>query len=172
MKKEFTKNDLEFGMVVVTRNRGAGLISASLEPGVKFNITNLKTGSIMMDSSNLLDSLEHESKQLFRSLVNYDIMEVYSDYTMTKLLWKRKEIKLTEAEKTILGNLRCSFNYIARDKDSRLYVYDGKPSKRDDMWYGDNAQSLYYIFPNTFLSFIKWEDEEPYLISDLLKGEK
>lgn len=169
MKKDFTKNDLEFGMVVVTRDRGAGLISVSLEPGVKFNITNLKTGNIMMDSSNLLDSLEHKSKQLFRSLVNYDIMKVYSDYTMTELLWERKEIKLTEAEKTILGNLRCNCNYIARDKDGRLYVYDRKPEKRTEMWHGDNPNGLYNLFPNPLFSFIKWEDEEPYLISDLLK---
>lgn len=169
MKKDFTKNDLEFGMVVVTRDRGAGLISCCPEGGIKFNITNLKTGNIMMDSSNLPDSLEHEAKQLFRSLVNFDIMKVYSDYTMTELLWERKEIKLTEAEKTILGNFRCSFNYIARDEDGRLYVYDGKPSKKVDMWHGDNVQGLSNIFPNTFLSFIKWEDEEPYLISDLLK---
>lgn len=169
MKKDFTKNDLEFGMVIVTRGMGFGLISSSQESGIKFNVTNMKSGNIMMDSSSLNETLIHKPSWCTLNMDAFDIMKVYSDYTMTELLWERKEIKLTEAEKTILGNLRCGINYIARDKDGRLYVYDGKPSKRDDIWSGDNTHSLSCIFPNTFLSFITWEDEEPYLISDLLK---
>lgn len=48
-----------------------------------------------------------------------------------------KEIELTDNEKIILNNLPSQFNYIARDKNDLLYVYEKKPIK-------DNVNECYY----------------------------
>lgn len=79
-------------------------------------------------------------------------------------------IKLIEDEKVILRNLPECFKWIARDEDGRLFVYSFKPLKTTHAWMGDSL--MYFTYLNVFnhlFSFIKWEDEEPYLIEDLLK---
>lgn len=79
-------------------------------------------------------------------------------------------IKLTEDEKVILRNLSKKFNWIARDKNGNLFVYCNKPFKSEVMWIPQKHADLTDIscFEHLF-QFIKWQDEEPYLIEDLLK---
>ena len=98
-----------------------------------------------------------------------------------KLVWERQE-KLTDFEKQILGHLIPIFEYIARDKDDSLYVYNQKPEKIRKAWEKssevweideyevgiskmDNITVFDLLFP-----MVKWSDEEPTLISDLLNG--
>ena len=77
-------------------------------------------------------------------------------------------IKLTEDEKVIVRSMDKDFKYMARDKNGDLWVYGVKPEKKekDGQWWDiDNG-----LFPfSPLFQFIKWEDEEPYLIEDLLK---
>ena len=84
-------------------------------------------------------------------------------------------IKLTEDEKVILRNLFEKFDWIARNKDRSLDVFFKKPFKSEVMWMPQKLADWADIscFEHLF-KFIKWEDEEPYLIEDLLKmeGEK
>ena len=99
-----------------------------------------------------------------------DIMKVYKDYTCKELLWERKEKpKLTEDEKAILRNVPKHYEWIARDIDGRLYIYASKPKKGLTIWLDTGLPMI--TFDHIF-EFIKWEDEEPYLIEDLLKGEE
>ena len=79
-------------------------------------------------------------------------------------------IKLTEDEKVILKNINKKFKWIVRDEDGLLYVYIDKPVKVDTCWdlYPYTYTSQLNLFNHLF-TFIKWEDEEPYLIEDLLK---
>ena len=103
----------------------------------------------------------------FRDL---DIMKVYKDYTCKELLWERKEKpKLTEDEKVILRNVPKYYKWIARDNSGSLYVYASKPKKRFTTWESNGAPLI--PFAHIF-KFIKWEDDEPYSIEDLLKGEE
>ena len=91
-----------------------------------------------------------------------------------KLVWERQE-KLTDFERQILGYLIYRFNYIARDKDDSLYVYNQEPEKNSNRWEideykvgvskMDNITVFDLLFP-----MVKWSDEEPTLISDLLNG--
>ena len=79
-------------------------------------------------------------------------------------------IKLTEDEKVILRNMDKNFKWIARDGDGSLFVYCDKPSKFPYMW--NNKRNTDWAFLNVFAHLfqsIKWEDEEPYFIEDLLK---
>ena len=99
-----------------------------------------------------------------------DIMKVYEDYTCKELLWERKEkSKLTEDEKAILRNLPKDYKWIARDENGCLYVYASKPEKVITMWKGSGLPMT--PFDHLF-QFIQWEDDEPYLIEDLLGEEK
>ena len=101
----------------------------------------------------------------------FDIMKVYKDYTCKELLWERKEkLKLNEDEKAILKVLlNEKYKWIARDKNDWLYVYASKPKKGITIW--ENTGSPMMPFVHLF-NFIKWEDEEPYSIEDLLEGEE
>ena len=99
-----------------------------------------------------------------------DIMKVYEDYTCKELLWERKEKpKLTEDEKAILRNLPKEYKWIARDLSGMVYIFIERPEKGQTMWYGCGQPMIpfYHLF-----QFIQWEDEEPYSIEKLLKGEE
>ena len=100
---------------------------------------------------------------------NLDIMKVYKDYTLTELLWERKgKPKLTEDEKVILRNVPQYYNWIARDGNGVVCLYPDKPHKSKTIWDSDGT-----LFPfHHLFQFIKWEDDEPYLIEDLLGEEK
>lgn len=99
--------------------------------------------------------------------VEFDIMKVYKDYTCKELLWERKEKpKLTEDEKAILRNSPKEYKWIARDLSGMVYIFIERPEKGQAIWYGCGQPMIpfYHLF-----QFIKWEDDEPYLIEDLLE---
>ena len=111
-----------------------------------------------------------ENLKCINDLNELDIMKVYKDYTCKELLWERNEKpKPTEDEKIILKNIPKKYKYIARDKNGLIFLHSKKPSKYDYSWigYNDIAFPYYHLF-----QFIKWEDDEPYLIEELLGEEK
>ena len=112
-----------------------------------------------------------ENLKCINDLNEFDIMKVYKDYTCKELLWERKEKKLviSEDEKKILRNLPKHYKWIARDKNGCLYVYASKPEKVITIWEGSGLPMI--PFDHLF-QFIKWEDEEPYSIEELLKREE
>lgn len=91
------------------------------------------------------------------------------DEVLKTLLRHRVEKpKLTEDEKVILRNIDKTFEWIARDNDGSLFAYEDKPLKTDDYgWDSINCMSLGLF--NHLFQFVKHEDNEPYLIEDLLK---
>ena len=88
---------------------------------------------------------------------------LYSEY-------KEPAPKLTKREYGFL--LFVENGYIARDSDNDLFWYENKPSRHIDEWRIDGGSAtsfnrkIYTLFP-----FIKWEDEEPWKVEDLLKLE-
>ena len=101
-----------------------------------------------------------------------DIMKVYKDYTCKELLWERKETpKLTEDEKVILRSLPKDYKWVARDASGMVYIYPQRPTKVSCIWSGNGFGGIVIPFDNLF-QFIEWEDEEPYSIEELLKGEE
>ena len=86
----------------------------------------------------------------------------------------KEHVKLTRNEKAILESLDNKWSWIARDECNSLGVYSVAPVKGVDVRYwvlrteGD-FESL-NAFKHLF-QFIKWEDEEPYSIEELLKCE-
>lgn len=83
----------------------------------------------------------------------------------------KEPIAISAAEQTILKNLPANFKWIARDSSNRLYIYKEKPRKREYAWYDETETNTSYSF-NLYahlFQFIKWEDDEPYSIEELLK---
>lgn len=92
--------------------------------------------------------------------------------TDCKISWlkeKHKEkIKLSNAERVILENIDKKYQWIARDKNNMLCVYEVEPRKVSRFWGSSNCMEIFDFFNHLF-QFIKWEDEEPYEIKELLK---
>lgn len=156
------KSDLRYGNVVEIRN------------GLKFlyigySNLSLNTDFLRLDRKDfdlLVSYYRNDFTYNNRNLQHLDIMKVYKDYTCKELLWERKETpKLTEDEKVILRNVPKYYKWIARDINGSLYVYASKPEKGITIW--ENTGSPMIPFVHLF-KFIKWEDEEPYSIEELL----
>lgn len=86
----------------------------------------------------------------------------------------KNEIKLTRNELVVLEELDSKWKYIARDENGCLYLYEEEPCKSGCCWsfYGFNRYIDFGLFARLF-PFIKWEDEEPWEIAELIElGQK
>ena len=77
-------------------------------------------------------------------------------------------VVLTDVERVILQNVDKQYKYIARDKDGEISFFTDKPYKMTGDYWGNTNKTGRIIFNNLF-QFIKWEDEAPYEIAELLK---
>lgn len=156
--------DLKFGNVVELRNGERYVLGVF---GVHEFFISLNNGiCIEIEKNN--DDLTNKH---FNS---FDIIKVYKNYTCQELLWERKEKpKLTEDEIVILRNVPKGFKFITRNKNNYLKLHINRPIKIEncDNWQANGVAERFYFFNHLF-QFIKWEDDEPYLIADLLKEQE
>ena len=91
-----------------------------------------------------------------------------------KINWLKSEhkepITLLEAERVILENIDKEYKWIARDYEGELYIYNAKPTKANWDWVTTKSINEFICFNHLF-QFITWNDEQPYNIEELLKGE-
>lgn len=152
------KSDLKYGNVVETGDGERYLFTYHDEENIFIDLNG--------EEFYYFDSLRLDNN-CNNSLIA--IMKVYKDYTLKELLWERKEKpKLTDDEKAILRNIYKEYKWIARDESEKLYIFINKPYKIERLWYAVDSIYDLHIFRHLF-QFVKWEDEEPYLIEDLLK---
>lgn len=60
----------------------------------------------------------------------------------------------------------CGCKWLAKDEDGKVYAYKGKPIKKySHSWRNANDPNDYLIIALP-ISFIHWEDEEPFYIGD------
>lgn len=90
--------------------------------------------------------------------------------SLMNLLEEYKEpIKLTKFEYEYLKVAKKEeFNFIARDGDGRLFLYKNKPFKSLDEWIV--ASKVCCRILDSLFKFVKWEDEEPYNIDEILRN--
>lgn len=80
----------------------------------------------------------------------------------------KKPVKLSKFEYEYLKVAKKEgFNFIARDEDNRLYGTSEKPEKFNSTWF--SSCDYVGMFKSTF-SFVKWEDEAPYNIDEILSN--
>ena len=162
------KSDLNIGNVVELRNGDKLLFFFCFPDDILVNLKGRQCRTL--DSYH--DNLTATNDFIDDDFIELDIMKVYKDYTFKELLWERKEKqkpKLTEDEKVILRNVPKEYKWFARDINGCLYIYENKPEKGISIW---EASGLPMTSFDHLFQFIKWEDEEPYLIEKLLEGEK
>lgn len=90
--------------------------------------------------------------------------------SLLELLEEYKEtVKLSKFEYEYLKVAKENeFSFIARDKNNNLYLYSNKPWKDEIDW--DYEDRTTPVFAELF-KFVKWENESPMLIEELLKCE-
>lgn len=80
---------------------------------------------------------------------------------------------ISKMDRAFLEYLKGKYEYIARDKTGKLYVYGAKPVKHDSFW--TRSCGKYFGFGNCCINIdfpmVKWSDSEPWLIKDLKKLE-
>ena len=162
MKKE----DLKYGNVVELQN-GDKLIYIENNHKVcelEKNLIDLKNGEEWVST----DQYDENFNNIYINIDNFNIVKVYEDYTCKKVLWDRKKFFILTGDvvRKLEALKKLDFNYIVRDANDSLWVYVNEPNKKDVGWF--SFGNVYKLDDNLF-RFIKWEDEEPYLISDLLE---
>ena len=74
---------------------------------------------------------------------------------------------LTGLEEEVLKAIDPVFEFIARDKYGKMFVYRQKPRKMDNTW---ASKSIYTQLPlPSLFDWIRFEDDEPWRIDDLVK---
>lgn len=89
--------------------------------------------------------------------------------SLLELLEEYKEpVKLSKFEYEYLKFAKGNeYNFIARDKDGRLFLYETKPWRGELVW--KYMSSGIRIFTKMF-DFVRWQDEEPYNIDEILSN--
>lgn len=86
-----------------------------------------------------------------------------------------KKPTITSREKNFLDVLLPECKYIARQKNNTLYIYYCKPMRnfKNEVWISDDDYEFLpkRMYGDDIFSFIKNDDEEPWLIEDLKKLE-
>ncbi|MGF3214593.1 hypothetical protein ACQV2X_05485 [Facklamia sp. P12945] len=108
---------------------------------------------------NFYEMSETDKEKLFKLCVEYASTPI-----------EKREDRLSDIERAILENVE-GINYIARDRDNNLYAYKDKPTKDSYGWKVNNNIDDYIKLNKNLFSFIKWEDEDPTKIRDLLEVE-
>lgn len=144
--KKITKSDLREGDVVMYDNGEMRTVK----------------GTSLFDCFEPASDLSYYDENLIHvRATTLDIVEVF------RSIWKREEPTITADEKIILRNVDSKYKYIARDNNAGLYVYCERPEKRYCYWWSSDSGNI-SSFGHLF-KMVKWEDEEPWLIEDLLK---
>lgn len=114
---------------------------------------------------NEIQELKQENKELKQALFNQNLkMNMLNE--IEKLNNNKK--KFTKDELIILKNIDKDFNFIARDKDSGLYLFESEPYKQSDKWYNNFNFDSFSPYNNLFED-IKWEDKKPICIDDYVE---
>ena len=165
------KQDLKVGYLVETRDGTLSMVMPS-QKGIVLIRRNGYHRQLNLYNEDLTYKLFNKAKDMVKvwGYSHYSNKVLEFDITDRELLWERKELPtLTEDEKTILRNVDEKFKYIARDKDNELWLYSGKP--HNEISFGDYWTSFHekrnLPFDKLF-QFIKWEDDEPCNIKELL----
>ena len=90
--------------------------------------------------------------------------------SLLNLLEEYKEpIKLTKLEHEYLKEaIKNEYMYIACDVNGHIYFYKDKPFKSLDEWTVASNDCCGIL--DSLLNFVKWEDEEPYNIDEILSN--
>ena len=95
-----------------------------------------------------------------RQCLKLSLMDLLEEY--------KEPVKLTKFEYEYLKFAKENeYNFIARDTNNHLYLYPNKQWKGELIWNCIDGNTP--VFSELF-KFVKWEDEEPYNIDEILSN--
>ena len=99
---------------------------------------------------------------------DFGMEEERSDIIILDILKNKLKIqriyKPTKKEQLAIDYARAlGCKWIAKDKDDLIYAFTEKPHKMTTIWTIENGENYEIQIP---ISFIHWDDEEPYYIGD------
>lgn len=124
-----------------------------------------------MTNNNLnLDEISKSMSNAFKKIA--EALGSFNEEKIKEILMKSIKPTLSEAERVILENIDKDYKWIARDKDNSLWLYGDRPIKKCACWsIGYSEIGKEFAFYKHLFQFITWQDEKPYNIEELLKGE-
>ena len=173
------KSDLISGKhIVETRIGDRFLVAGDFLPNIYGDgfteLTSYTEGLNRIDS--FTGFCEYDICKVYEIVYRTGLPRLFEDSETVRLIWGRKP-ELSEVEMVILENADKTYKYIARDKNGSLFLYSKEMSKFAVEWCFDvdkgidGNHSNFSLFNHLF-KMVKWEDEEPTLISDLLEGKQ
>lgn len=115
--------------------------------------------------ANFESNIDYEESDCFKEIL---CSECLRQSLLNLLEEYKKPVKLSKFEYEYLKVAKKEgFNFIARDKSNRLYGFEKQPTKGNATW--SSRGDYVGMFKSTF-SFVKWEDEEPYNIDEILSN--
>lgn len=168
--EQFQKDDLHNNDIVILKNNDACML---------FN----RNGELCLESEDYqrMLKLSDYNDKLENNHEEYHIVKIKRPTQLTDFvrgywrkvptIWARRPI-LSESEYHILKNVDPIYKFITRDKHKQLYLYKKMPEKAENIWNTDSKSNFRLEIYEHIFEFIKWEDDEPYLIQDLVKDYK
>lgn len=97
----------------------------------------------------------------------------YSPCEIGRIKWLYEEHKetpkLTAREYNILKVI--GEGYLTKDQDGKIFVNVSKPKKYSAAWISSKKRMTAMFWPKELFNFIKWEDDEPYSVEEMLTWE-
>lgn len=140
----------------------------------KFTKSSLKSGDLIVYRDGAFEVIDEEKLSLIKERYDEELRQLNRRLDIMRVyrypVWKREDLTITSAEKVLLENVEKKYRYIARDYNSELFLFGEKPTKENEMWPRNmnNFIASFTVYSHLF-PMVKWEDEEPWLIEDLLK---
>lgn len=131
---------------------------------------------VKLDGEGYLD-IDHYSfnlkiEQCYRNddiCVGYDVVKVYSDYTLQELVWEREEKPpLSDYEKEFLSHIDEDFHFLLKTKQGKIMLFKNLPYQLNSNGNWSSSFEICLPFKDIFNGI---QVEKPYLISDLLEDE-
>lgn len=115
--------------------------------------------------ANFESNIDYEESDCLKNILCSECLRL----SLLNLLEEYKEpVKLTRFEYEYLKVAKENeYNFIARDINNKLYGFSKRPKKRNITW--DSCDDYECMFESMF-KFVKWEDEEPYNIDEILSN--
>lgn len=98
-----------------------------------------------------------------------------SEHDVNRIKWLLSEyknpIKLTRLEYGILKWAKKEgYKYIVRTSSNSVFVHANKPNKLNYCWVSEDGNDEYLGMFNKFFQFVKWKDEEPTSVEEVLNN--
>ncbi len=186
MAELYSKKNHDYGDAFGQTFAELGIISAITRISDKTNrLKSLATKDQRVDDERIEDTLmdlanyavmtlielrDNDDKQPIETVTAYsDGGPVFKTEQPTKPIAGVYKGKVYKGRWNLLKDLKQDgFEWLARDENSELYAFKGTPRKYESLAYWNAGANTYSVIKNDDFPEVKWADEEPTKVSNIL----